>query len=170
MRRALVGLVMVASGCLAAPERGTPLYTAGAAAVPVSGVARLDVRVIAPSNPGTTRTFIEAVDGRDVMSLPGPFELLPGCHVILTALHVASTKIKFVYQASDTATHVFPIRMRAGHDYTVVETWTSSVGPIWTLSVHAQERDVASGQTQRIEASTNAADLQACRAWTPPTS
>jgi hypothetical protein len=30
--------------------------------------------------------------------------------------------------------------------------------------------DVASGQTQRIEASTNAADLQACRAWTPPTS
>jgi hypothetical protein len=164
----MVSLVVAAAGCLAAPERGTPLYSAGAAQLPVSQVATLEVQVPLPSG-RNSRTFIDAVDGRDVMSLPAPFELLPGCHVIQAALHYGGTQVKYVFP-QDTTTHVFPLRMRAGHDYTVVESWSSPVGPISTLSFYALERDLANGQTQRIDPSTGDADVQACRAWTPPTS
>jgi hypothetical protein len=175
MRRAILLCLTTASafasvGCLAPPERGLPLYAAGATAVPAGQVATLDVQVPFPSTPGMIRTFIQSVDGRDVATLPSPFELLPGCHVVETAPHWASTKARYIYFPGLAGTQIFPIRMRAGHAYTVVEKWSAPLGPLMTISVHAFERDPVGGQTAEISAAANDADVQACRAWTPPTS
>lgn len=170
MRRAiLISLALSAAGCLAPPERGLPLYAAGRAALPPGQVATLDVQVPYPSSPGMVRTFIQTVDGRDVASLASPFELLPGCHVVETAPHWSGTKARLIYFPSLTGTHVFPIRMRAGRAYTVVEKWSEPLGPLMTISVHAIERDPAGGQTAEIAEAANDADVQACRTWTPPT-
>jgi hypothetical protein len=166
----LLSLASTAVGCLAPPERGLPLYSAGSAAVPSGQVATLDVQVPFPSTPGAVRTFIQSVDGRDVATLASPFELLPGCHVVETAPHWASTRARFIYSSGPTGTQIFPIRMRAGHAYTVVEKWSSPLGPLVTISVYAVERDLVGGQTAEISAAANDADVQACRAWTPPTS
>jgi hypothetical protein len=173
MRRALL-LVLVgvgglgAAGCLAAPERGTPLYSPGAAPLPAGQVATLEVQVANPSTRAGTRTFIEAIDGRNVATLASPFELLPGCHIVETAPHTMNTGGRWVYLPTSSATHVFPIRMEAGHAYRVVETWSMPYGPQATLSVRAVERDWTGAETQELPAATSDADVQACRAWTPP--
>jgi hypothetical protein len=96
-RAILLSLATAAVGCLAPPERGLPLYAAGAAAVPSGQVATLDVQVPFPSAPGAVRTFIQSVDGRDVATLASPFELLPGCHVVETAPHWAGIKARLIY-------------------------------------------------------------------------
>jgi len=171
MRRAiLVSLAIIAGGCLAAPERGIPLYSGGPAALPAGQVATLDVQVPYPSASGQVRTFIESVDGHDVVPLASFFELLPGCHVVETATHWLGPRARFIYSPGIAGTHTFPIRMRAGRAYTVVEKWSGPLGPLMTVSVHAFERDPAGGQTEEISAAANAADVQACRAWTPPMS
>jgi hypothetical protein len=173
MRRALL-LVLVgvgglgAGGCLTAPERGTPLYSPGAAPPTVGEVATLEVQVMFPSTRGATRTFIDTIDGRSVASLNSPFELLPGCHVVGTAARASSTGSRYVTMPSSTATHTFVIPMVAGHDYTVVETWSMPYGPQSTLSVRAVERDATGAETQEFPAAITDADVQACRAWTPP--
>ena len=167
----LISLAVAAGGCLTAPERGTPLYAAGTAALPPSQVATLEVWVQNPSVRGATRTFIEAVDGREVVTLASPFELLPGCHVVETAFRQTTTsKGTTVALRGDTGPHIFPFRMRAGHAYTVVEKWSEPFGPFATVSVRAFERASVGGAAEEVEPSAGEADVQACRGWTPPTS
>ncbi len=98
-----------------------------------------------------------------------PFALLPGCHIVETAGRQV-TATKALSYVGDLDPRVFPFRMRADHEYTVVEEVAEPTGPIVNVSVHAIERDAAGHQTQEIAAAAGDADLQACRAWTPPAS
>jgi hypothetical protein len=126
--------------------------------------------VVSPSTVGATRTFIEAIDGRNVASLSSPFELLPGCHVVETAPHWVSNRRRYVYMPGDgSGIHAFPIRMAAGHAYAVVERWSMPSGALATLTVHAVERDGTGAEIQEFPAAaTSDAAVQSCRASTPP--
>jgi hypothetical protein len=164
-------LALAAGGCLAGPAggRGSPLYPVGPSPPSPADVATLDYRRPSGSAPVVgSPSFIRAVDGRNVSAMTAPFELLPGCHVVETAGREV-TAGKLGGFTGDLGPHVFPFRMRAGHEYTVVEE-AEPVSGFATISVHATERDAAGRQTQEIPASTGDADLQACRAWTPPPS
>jgi hypothetical protein len=171
MWRALA-LVVLASGCLTAPgrERATPLYPASEPPARAAELATLDFRRPGGSAPVVgSASFIRSVDGRDVSTFPAPFALLPGCHVVETAGRQV-TAAKALSYVGDVGARVFPFRMRAGHEYTVVEEYAETTGPIVNVSVHAVERDAAGRQTQEIAAASGEADLQSCRAWTPPAS
>jgi hypothetical protein len=163
-------LVALASGCLTASERATPLYPASASPPTAAQLATLDFRRPGGSAPVVgSPSFIRTVDGRDVSTFPAPFALLPGCHVVETAGRQV-TAAKALSYVGDVDPRVFPFRMRAGHEYTVVEEYAESTGPIVNVSVHAVERDAVGRQMQQIAAASGDADLQACRAWTPPPS
>ena len=169
MRRSiLAGLAaaVLGTGCLAGPAggRGSPLYPVGPAKPSPGEVATLDYRRPSGSAPGVgSPSFIRSVDGRDVSTLTAPFELLPGCHVVETAGRPV-TAGKLAAYTGDLGPHLFALRMRAAHEYTVVEE-AEPVGGFASISVHAIERDPAGKQTQQIPASTGDSDVQACRAW-----
>jgi hypothetical protein len=163
-------LAIVAGGCLAGPAggRGSPLYPVGPSRPAPADVATLDYRRPSGSAPVVgSPSFIRTVDGRDVSTMTAPFELLPGCHVVETAGREV-TAAKAGGYTGDLGPHVFPFRMRADHEYTVVEE-AEPVNGFATVSVHAIERDLAGKQqTHEIPASTGDADVRACRAWSPP--
>jgi hypothetical protein len=164
-------LVVAAAGCLAGPAggRGSPLYTVGPSRPSLADLATLDYRRPSGSAPVVgSPSFIRTVDGRDVSTMTAPFELLPGCHVVETAGREVVAGKAGGY-SGDLGPHVFPFRMRAGHEYTVVEE-IAPVGSFAIVSVHAVERDPHGQQTEEIPASAGDADIQACRAWTPPPS
>ena len=172
MRRLVAFLVAVAvGGCLAGPPggRGSPLYAVGPTRPAPADVATLDYRRPSGSAPVVgSPSYIRSVDGRDVSTMTAPFELMPGCHLVETAgRDVIASKVGGY--GGDLGPHVFPFRMRAGHEYTVVEE-IAPVGGFATVSVHAIDRDPAGRHTEEIPASTGDADVQACRAWTPPSS
>jgi hypothetical protein len=170
MRRAfLISLAAASAGCLGPTgERGTPLYTAGATPVPVSGVATLDFRLPAGyrSNPWLR---IKSVDGRDVSTLIAPFELLPGCHVVEAGngLPGYGTKVSAFRYA--VGPEVFTINMRPGHEYTVQEEPPDPSRTMAIHSIHAIDRD-PSGHVEEIPAAATDADLRLCRASTSPPS
>jgi hypothetical protein len=166
MRGALIGLLAVACGCLAAPaaERGVPLYAAGPAPLPPGQVAILNIRVPEGTWLGTgSRPHIKSVDGRDVTAQWPPFELLPGCHVVetvgpWTAAHGTDSNRR------DGWARVFALRMRAGLTYTVL--MDDLVYPY--VSVRAVVWDPVGAQEREIPAARGDADVEACRAWTAP--
>jgi len=172
MRRLIpLWLAVAVAGCLAGPPggRGSPLYPIGPSQPSRTEVAMLDYRRPGGSAPVVgSPSFIRSVDGRDVSTMTAPFELLPGCHVVETAGRQVTAGKAGGY-TGDLDPHVFPLRMRAGHEYTVVEE-TEPGGGFANISVRAIERDPAGKQTREIPAATGDSEVQACRSWTPPPS
>ncbi|HLK90975.1 MAG TPA: hypothetical protein VKZ18_13840 [Polyangia bacterium] len=157
-RTAVAGLVVLAmGGCGAAPvvERGTPLYTIGAAPLPRSKVALLDFQQ--PSSRFPMPSIIETVDGRDVSQLLSPFVLLPGCHIV--EVSPPWTIRKGTAATAAPGTEIYMINMRAGREYTALSELLAPLAGSAQYSLHLVERD-SDGHAEEIMPATSTADPQ----------
>lgn len=97
-------------GCLASEAPAIALY-------PNASVARLP-----PDQVATLTGTIARVDDRDVAELGGPFELLPGCHVVELTRQVPNNGYSLttgVYFARQLPVAIFALPMKAGARYVV---------------------------------------------------
>ncbi len=168
MWRAVLGVMVVTAGaCGAAPavERGTPLYTVGAAPLPSTKVATLDFQQ--PSSRFPMPSIIETVDGRDVSHLLAPFALLPGCHVIEVSLPWTIRKGTSATGVPETLVYV--INMRAGNEYTALSELNAELAGSIYYSLHLVERD-PDGRAAEMAPATTSADRQICQSVTAASS
>jgi hypothetical protein len=104
------------------------------------------------------------VDDKDVSSLGGYFELLPGCHVIGTPSHWADQSPGGnLTVTATTGRWTFALPMKAGHQYRVeviAGVMTAMTGP---LTIKGYQRDLGGHQTREFERATSQKDIEACK-------
>jgi len=116
-----------------------------------------------PQELATLSGFVRFVDDRDVSELIGPFELLPGCHVI-------GTPLEWTGRAPDggpgavatTGRWTFALPMRAGHHYRIEVITGPLTAPVGTLTIKGFEEDLAGNTTREFERAKSPADIEAC--------
>jgi hypothetical protein len=111
----------------------------------------------------TLTGYVQFVDDKDVSSLGGYFELLPGCHVIGTPSHWGdqSTGGDFSVTAT-TGRWTFALPMKAGRQYRIevkAGVFTAATGPI---TIKGYETDLGGNQTREFERATSLKDIAAC--------
>lgn len=143
-----MALLLVTASCALGPTRGTPLY--GGQRRPLESVA-------------TLRGPVLEVDGKPVKSRDRSFELLPGCHVVVSGGSVGHGADREAWIAH-LPTTVFAMRMQPGATYNVAFDIDPALGrgPIGTGQILATERD-AQGRSRRLPALTTEAEARACR-------
>jgi hypothetical protein len=97
-------------GCLGSEPPAIALY-------PNAAVARLP-----PNQVATLSGTIARVDDRDVAELGGPFELLPGCHVVELTRQIPNNGYSLtigVYFTGQLPVAIFALPMKAGARYVV---------------------------------------------------
>ena len=113
-----------------------------------------------PEQVSTLTGHVQFVDDKDVSSLGGYFELLPGCHVIGTPsrgwLPVGKSGT-----VAPTGRLTFALPMRAGHQYRI-EVRTGVV-PMWRITVKGYESDLRGNKTREFEPTTSPKDIEACK-------
>ena len=168
-RVSLVGIVLVVAavqaGCMTAATetRGYPLYPESGVRPPSTEVAKLSASLPGGASPsGGSATFIKAVDGRDVSTLDTAFELLPGCHVVVTEsrLLVANEAVSW---SGEIGPRTFAFEMKPGFSYTVVVELAERMGGSAGVSVYGVEEDPWGAQTMTIAPLAPGAEAGACR-------
>ena len=115
---------------------------------------------LAPEQVSTLTGHVQFVDDKDVSSLSGYFELLPGCHVIGTPSRGWAPYGKSGTVAP-TGRLTFALPMRAGHQYRI-EVRTGVV-PMWRITVKGYESDLRGNKTREFEPTTSPKDIEACK-------
>jgi hypothetical protein len=152
LRSRLLLALLGGPACIAGVPRGYPLYTA----VPRPGVDQ--VAMLAG--------YVARVDLREVGSLGGIFELLPGCHVIETPTKWAEGS-SYGALVATTGTITFAIPTRPAHRYEIVVEADVPTGPVGPISIRARESDLA-GETVRFWGPARSRDeVEACWAQRP---
>ncbi len=97
-----------ATGCIASnPPRNIPLYEQPQSTIAPERVVRLN-------------GYVQLVDGRDVSSKGDSFELLPGCHVVVTPEKWGHTEYNAGAMVVWITGHVrYAIPMHAGRSYSI---------------------------------------------------
>ena len=115
---------------------------------------------LGPEQVSTLAGHVQFVDDKDVSSLGGYFELLPGCHVIGTPSRgwVPYGKSGTV---APTGRLTFALPMKAGHQYRI-EVRTG-VAPMWRITVKGYEGDLRGNKTREFEQTTSPKDIEACK-------
>jgi hypothetical protein len=124
--RVLLCLLVACAGCIARPVRGYPLYAAN---------ARPDADQVS-----LLAGYVARVDGRDVTSLGGAFELLPGCHLVETPVKWSKGTPTYGVLVATTGPLTFALRMTAGNRYEVKVAAGMPTGPTGTAFVRAEEK------------------------------
>jgi hypothetical protein len=118
---------------------------------------------LGPEQVSTLTGYVQFIDNKDVSSLSGYFELLPGCHVIGTPSHWGEQSAGG--NASVTATTgrwTFALPMKAGHQYkieVIVPVFTANTAP---LDIKGYETDLGGHKTREFERATSTKDVEAC--------
>jgi hypothetical protein len=98
------------------------------------------------------------VDDKDVSSLGGYFELLPGCHVISTPTPPGGR-----YRSAEILPRwTFALPMRAGHQYLIERRAGGSSSPTGWFTIKGYESDLRGNRTREFEHVTSAKDIDAC--------
>jgi len=142
----------VALGCIHHQTGGYPLYEPASPRRPTADVARL----FGP---------IASVDGRDVSGLGRSFELLPGCHVVVTQ------KQMLEFDNAASVSGQFPPRtylfwMKAAHTY-VIERPTTGIGGARAITWIEAYDAAPSGRRFPVGATNNERAIDDCRASRP---
>jgi hypothetical protein len=120
---------------------------------------------LGPEQVSTLTGYVQFVDGNDVSSLGGAFEILPGCHIIGTPSHWGEqTPGGNSALVATTGRWTFALPMRAGHQYrieVIVGVMTAPTGP---LTIKGYESDLGGKQTREFEHATSLKDIEACNA------
>jgi hypothetical protein len=147
-----VAAATVALGCLHHQTGGYPLYDPATPRRAANEVARL----FGP---------IASVDGRDVSDLGRSFELLPGCHVVVTKKQM----LEFDNAAAVSGQFppmTYPFRMRAAHTY-VIERPATGIGGDKALAWIEAYDAAGDGTKVPVGATSSERVIDDCRAWSP---
>jgi hypothetical protein len=117
---------------------GYPLYPSSATPPPPDEVARL----YGP---------ITSVDGRDVSALGGAFELLPGCHTVVTEGQPLDSTTYTAVSGRRPPGKYFVLPMRPGHSYYIKQVSSADVSTISPIrvTIFAEEFDHG-GASQKV--------------------
>jgi hypothetical protein len=118
---------------------------------------------LGPQQVSTLTGYVQFVDDKDVSSLSGYFELLPGCHFIGTPSHWADQSPGNVAVTATTGRWTFALPMKAGRQYrieVIAGQMTAMTGP---LTIKGYERDLGGTQTREFERATSQKDIEACK-------
>jgi hypothetical protein len=136
------------------PERGHPLYSAIDPPPERDEVARLVGAV-------------QYVDGQKVSSFGNTFELLPGCHVVVTQRNWGRTEGAFVATVVPTGRSSFAIPMRAGYEYVVDVEVIDQSDPQGAAQYFAYERAPDGNTSRRFPAAQSEREVVDCLAEGP---
>lgn len=149
-------LAVLSAGCLAAAPSAVPLY-------PNSEVERLP-----PNRVANLSGPIARIDGRDVPDVDGPFELLPGCHVVELLRQMPDSGFGLssgVYVSGQFPPMVYALRMLAGARYSIRRDLLQlGAGQTTRLVVTARE-ELPDGVVREFSPAQSEADVAACKAW-----
>lgn len=146
----MVTLVLSTAGCISgAGVRPYRLYPAGPQPLGPEQVSTLAL------NPDPRR---QLVDDKDVSSLGGYFELVPGCHII----SVPSPSPSRYNVGGTTPRWTFALPMRAGHQYQVRG---NAFGKLATerFTIRVYESDLGGKETRAFEHAEGPNDIEACK-------
>lgn len=159
-RRASLGIAVAALGLACHPAvdaPGVPLYPSGQTMrLPRSQVAQI-------AGP------IARVDGQEVIGQDGPFDLLPGCHVVELdrgrTITEGAAPLRGTYWNGAFSSSTYAIRMKAGARYVIRrKIYSGGIGPPEStrgeLSVREEQ---ASGAMADLAPGKSAEEIQACR-------
>jgi hypothetical protein len=120
---------------------------------------------LAPEQVSTLTGYVQFVDDKDVSSLGGSWELLPGCHVIGTPSHWGERSPGGNSAVvSTTGRWTFALPMRAGHQYRIEVIVGVMTAPTGTLTIKGYERDLRGNQTREFERARSLKDIETCNA------
>jgi hypothetical protein len=129
---------------------GYPLYPVAGARLPREQIARL----FGP---------IASVDGRDVATLGNAFEVLPGCHVVLTRGDAVEST-NYVAVIGHPNGRFFALTVKPGYTYIVKREIQDQLSTMYLRSdTFAEEHDAAGAQTQILQPVHKPDELAACR-------
>jgi hypothetical protein len=151
MRARLLFPVLL-TACGLGPTRGTQLYAGDRR--PLEQVA-------------TLRGPVLQIDGQPMSPKQRSFELLPGCHIVVSGGSVGHGTDHDAWIAH-LPTTVFAIRAQAGSTYNVTFDIDPALGrgPIGSGEILVKERDRA-GTLRAVPAVKTTEDVRACQAWKP---
>jgi hypothetical protein len=113
----------------------------------------------------TLSGYVSKVDDIDVSHLPGPFTLLPGCHVVIARTNnVGDGSPSGAWRAVVPRTE-FAFRMQAGHAYEVEVQRQGSGSETSNLKMRAAEMDARGKRLGDVPAVRSKDDVEACREW-----
>ena len=141
--------LLVTTACLSHDDRGHPLFPATDPPPAREHVARLV-------------GAIDFVDGQKVPSSTDTFELLPGCHVVVTPRSWGHSAGSYAALAVPTGRASFAIPMRAGHQYVVDVEVTDPEDPQGSVRFVAVERGPDGSTVRRIPPAENEQQVQDC--------
>jgi hypothetical protein len=152
LRSHLLLALLGGPACIVSGPRGYPLY----AAVPRPRVDQ--VAMLAG--------YVARVDQREVGSLGGIFELLPGCHVIETPTRWAEGS-SYGALIATTGTVTFAITTRPAHRYEIVVEGDVPTGPVGPISIRARESDLTGDTVRFWDPAGSRSEVEACWARRP---
>jgi hypothetical protein len=142
-------LVVLSNGCLKGDDRGHPLYPSTDPRPSRQDVARLVGAV-------------DFVDGQQVPRSVSTFELLPGCHVVVTPRNWGRSAGNYVGLAVPMGRASYAISMRAGHEYRVDVEVRDPAEPQGSVQFFAVERAPDGSTVRRIAPATTEEEVQDC--------
>lgn len=141
---------LLPAACIAGSGRGYPLF-------PMDGP---------PPDPSTVARlvgYIRYVDGHDVSGHGGSFELLPGCHLVVTPSNWGRGDINSGAVVATTGAVPFVLPMKAGFQYSIEVLIGSVTGPNGSLEIKAFEKTMAGEPARTFSPAKTTGDLEACR-------
>ncbi|HEX3905639.1 MAG TPA: hypothetical protein VH853_22630 [Polyangia bacterium] len=154
--RSLLVPTTLALGCLASEPPAVPLY-------PGNESTRLP-----PNQVADVTGPIGKIDGREVGSLGGRFDLLPGCHVVeldRQSDNGNSSLTGGIYLTGSGPITIYALRMQAGARYTIQrQTFVEGLGVPARMVLSARE-ELPGGAATDLVPAKSVDDLRACKAW-----
>jgi hypothetical protein len=151
----IMTLALSAAGCLAgAGVRPYRLYPPTSPSLGPGQVSTLTLGYVVASGTGA-----QLVDDKDVSSLGGYFELLPGCHVISTPTPPGGR-----FRAAEIQPRwTFALPMKAGRQYLIERRTGGAMSPTGWFTIKGYESDLRGNKTREFEHVTSAKDIDACK-------
>jgi hypothetical protein len=154
--RSLLIPTTLALGCLHTEVPAVPLY-------PNSDSTRLP-----PAQVADLTGPIGKIDEREVGSLGGRFDLLPGCHVVELDRQSDNSNYSLtggIYLTGSFPATTYALRMQAGARYFIQrQLVTQGIGPTMRVVLSARE-EAPGGAVTDLEPAKTVDDLKACKAW-----
>ncbi|MGB8294578.1 MAG: hypothetical protein WCG85_04060 [Polyangia bacterium] len=119
---------------------------------------------LGPQQVSTLAGYVQFVDDKDVSSLSGYFELLPGCHIIGTPSRMGvPTPGRTSVGTLTTGRWTFALPMRAGHEYRIENKDSGMMGPRGRFTIKAYESDLRGNKTREFEHAASPKDIEGCK-------
>jgi hypothetical protein len=95
--------------------------------------------------------YIQIVDGRDVSTIGTSFDLLPGCHVVVTPEQWGHTELNAGGMSMNTGHLAYAFPMKAGYTYAIRVQMEKKSGTVLAGNVEAHELDAAGVVTRTFD-------------------